>query len=26
MPSANGPRDYAMYAITEDDWRERVGA
>jgi len=26
MPSASGPRDYAMYAITKDDWRERTGA
>jgi RimJ/RimL family protein N-acetyltransferase len=23
MPSLNGPRDYAMYAITKDDWEER---
>ena len=26
MPTADGPRDYAMYAITKDDWRERSTA
>ena len=26
MPTADGPRDYAIYAITKDDWRERSTA
>ena len=26
MPSRSGRRDYAMYAITKDDWNDRRAA